>query len=69
MKNNVRGVPCGTPLFVEDPAARLGVAKSFSYAPFRRSGKLPSDEGGGFAVGKDGGRETRRKILSPSQLR
>jgi len=43
----------------------LVVPKSFSYAQSRRSGLPPSDEGGGFAVGEDGGRETRRGIFSP----
>ena len=45
------------------------VPKSFRYAQSRRSDQPPSDEGGGFAVGEDGGRETRReKSLPQSQL-
>ena len=41
------------------------VPKSFSYAQSRRSGKPPSDEGGGFAAGEDGGRETSRENSLP----
>ena len=45
----------------------LVVPKSFSYAQTRRSGKPPYDEGGGFAVGEDGGREKHRytSVFSP----
>ena len=46
----------------------LVVPKCFSYAQFRRSGKPPSDEGGGFAVGEDGGRETRRENSLPQSF-
>ncbi len=41
------------------------VPKSYSYAQSRRSGKPPSDEGGGFAEGEDGGREIKKEKFSP----
>ena len=44
---------------------QLVVPKSFRYAQSRRRVKPPSDEGGGFAAGEDGGRETRSEIVSP----
>ena len=46
----------------------LVVPKSFSYAQSRRSDQPPSDEGGGFAVGEDGGRETRREKSLPQSF-
>jgi len=49
------------------PPAVPVVLKSFSYAQSRRSGMPPSDEGGGFAAGEDGGRETRKEIFSLPQ--
>ena len=42
--------------------------KSFRYAKSRRSGKPSSDEGGGFAVGEDGGRETRSEKSLPQSF-
>jgi len=55
--------------YIRIPPAVPVVPKSFRYAQSRRSGLPPSDEGGGFAAGEDGGRETRREnILSPSLL-
>ena len=51
----------------ENPRLCRGEEKSFSYAQFRCSEKPPSDEGGGFAKGEDGGRENRSGLLSPSQ--
>ena len=59
-----------TPFYcIRIPPAVPVVLKSFSYAQSRRSGLPPSDEGGGFAVGEDGGRETRRENSLPqSQL-
>ena len=38
-----------------------GGSKSFRYALSQPNGKPPSDEGAGFAVGEDGGRQTRRE--------
>ena len=56
------------PFYIRIPPAVPVVQKGFSYAQSRRSGLPPSEEGGGFAVGEAGGRETRREILSPSLL-
>ena len=62
-------LPVGKCFFIvqRKPPARLVVLKSFSYAQSRRSGKPPSDEGGGFAVKRSRReRNKERNILSPS---
>ena len=50
------------------PPAVPVVLKSFRYAKSHHSGKPPSDEGGGFAVGEDGGRETRSEKSLPQSF-
>ena len=47
------------------PHGTTKVSKRFRCTQARRSGKPPSDEGGGFAAGEDGGRETRKGTHSP----
>ena len=53
-------------LFVQrKPPARLGVPKSFSFAQSRRSGKPPSDEGGGTAQAVTEGEKQEEKYSLP----